>query len=114
MRAMQLSGYKPAEENPLDLIDTPVPSTGPGQVLVRVNMCGVCHTDLHISEGDIHPPKMPIIPGHQVRASSYWNRRESWRWCERTGCWNASWYSLASLYMWRVSILPIRDGESMP
>jgi propanol-preferring alcohol dehydrogenase len=50
----------------LDLVDVPVPEPGPGQVRLQVKICGACHTDLHIVEGDIHPPKMPIIPGHQV------------------------------------------------
>jgi len=66
MRAMQLEQAAPVEEKPLDLIDVPIPEPGPGQVRLQVNICGACHTDLHIVEGDIHPPKMPIIPGHQV------------------------------------------------
>jgi propanol-preferring alcohol dehydrogenase len=63
---MQLSGYKLAEEFPLQLVEIPEPMPEPGQVRVRVDVCGVCHTDLHIVEGDIHPPGLPTIPGHQV------------------------------------------------
>lgn len=66
MRAMQLEQSAPVEEKPLDLVDAPIPEPGPGQVRLQVKICGACHTDLHIVEGDIHPPKMPIIPGHQV------------------------------------------------
>lgn len=44
----------------------PVQEPGPGQVRLKVHFCGVCHTDLHTVEGDIHPPRMPVIPGHQV------------------------------------------------
>ncbi len=66
MRAMQLLQPALAEANPLRLVEVPEPTPGPGQVRVRVSMCGVCHTDLHTVEGDIHPPLMPIIPGHQV------------------------------------------------
>jgi propanol-preferring alcohol dehydrogenase len=66
MRAMQLEQAAPVEEKPLDLVDVPMPQPGPGQLRLRVNICGACHTDLHIVEGEIHPPKMPIIPGHQV------------------------------------------------
>jgi propanol-preferring alcohol dehydrogenase len=66
MKAIHL--YEPGkiEDHPLKLetIDTPDPR--PGEVRIRVNYCGVCHTDLHIAEGEIHPSKMPIIPGHQV------------------------------------------------
>jgi propanol-preferring alcohol dehydrogenase len=66
MRAMQLEQSAPVEEKPLDLVDVPIPEPGSGQVRLQVKICGACHTDLHIVEGDIHPPKMPIIPGHQV------------------------------------------------
>lgn len=43
-----------------------MPQPGPHQVRIKVSYCGVCHTDLHIVEGDIHPPHLPITPGHQV------------------------------------------------
>lgn len=66
MRSMMLFEQKPADEYPLQLIDIPEPKPGPGQVRLRVEVCGVCHTDLHLVEGDIHPPEFPIIPGHQV------------------------------------------------
>ncbi|MBV9088011.1 MAG: zinc-dependent alcohol dehydrogenase family protein, partial [Acidobacteriaceae bacterium] len=48
------------------LRDVPLPTPGPGQVRVRVSCCGVCHTDLHIVEGDLAFHKKPVIPGHQV------------------------------------------------
>lgn len=66
MRAMRLSDYQPAEEYPLTLYDLPIPTPGSGQVRLKVQVCGVCHTDLHTVEGDIHPPTLPITPGHQV------------------------------------------------
>jgi propanol-preferring alcohol dehydrogenase len=66
MRALQLFQPLPVEEHPLKLVDLAIPEPGPGQVRVRVMMCGVCHTDLHTVEGDIHPPELPITPGHQV------------------------------------------------
>lgn len=66
MRAMVLQAAKPAEQEPLQLQDVPVPVPASGEVRIRVQVCGVCHTDLHIAEGDIHPPRLPIIPGHQV------------------------------------------------
>ncbi len=43
-----------------------VPEPGPGQVLVRVRACGVCHTDLHVVDGELAHPKLPLIPGHEV------------------------------------------------
>lgn len=51
---------------PLRLTDAPDPVPGPGQVLVRVQACGVCRTDLHVVDGDLARPKLPLIPGHQV------------------------------------------------
>ena len=42
------------------------PEPGPGQVLVRVGACGVCRTDVHVADGDLREPKLPLVPGHQV------------------------------------------------
>ena len=66
MRAMVLHWQSPAEQHPLQLEDGPLPTPRRGEVRVRVRVCGVCRTDLHIVEGDIHPPRLPIVPGHQV------------------------------------------------
>jgi propanol-preferring alcohol dehydrogenase len=66
MRAMQLAKPKPIQDNPLALVDLPILEPEIGQIRLQVRVCGVCHTDLHTVEGDIQPPKMPIIPGHQV------------------------------------------------
>lgn len=63
---MVLSEAKPVQQEPLELTEFSQPVPGLGQVRLRVKMCGVCHTDLHTVEGDIHPAKMPLIPGHQV------------------------------------------------
>ena len=66
MKAMILKAPKPIEEKPLELVDVPLPEPGPGQVLVKVSMCGLCHTDLHTVEGDLELPMLPVIPGHQI------------------------------------------------
>jgi propanol-preferring alcohol dehydrogenase len=66
MKAMQLSIARPVAENPLEMVDTAVPQPGPGQILLRVSVCGVCHTDLQTVEGDLDLPTLPITPGHQV------------------------------------------------
>jgi propanol-preferring alcohol dehydrogenase len=50
----------------LKLVERPDPAPGPGQVLVRVAACGVCRTDLHIADGDLRAPKLPLIPGHEI------------------------------------------------
>ena len=66
MRAMVLGGVKPVEQAPLELRDIPVPETGPGDVLIRVRCCGVCHTDLHIVTGELQAHRLPVVPGHEV------------------------------------------------
>jgi len=62
MKAMQLS--RPGGD--FRLVDIPTPTPGPGEVLVRVHACGVCRTDLHVVDGDIHDGRYPIVPGHQI------------------------------------------------
>lgn len=64
--AMQLSKPGPIAAQPLEFTRVEIPAPGPGQVRLDVLYCGVCHTDLHIAEGEIHPPHLPVIPGHQV------------------------------------------------
>lgn len=66
MRAMLLESPGPIAEAPLKMVDRPVPEPGPGEVLIRVKACGVCHTDLHTVEGELPLPHLPLIPGHQV------------------------------------------------
>ena len=66
MKSQVLTVQKDISQAPLEMYASPRPEPGPGQVRLKVQYCGVCHTDLHTVEGDIHPPKMPIIPGHQV------------------------------------------------
>ena len=62
MQAMQLL----APRQPLAAVELPVPVPGPNQVLVRVHACGVCRTDLHIVDGELTHPKLPLVPGHQI------------------------------------------------
>ncbi len=54
------------QRQPLRLEELPDPRPGPGQVLLRVHACGVCRTDLHVVDGDLHEPKLPLVPGHQI------------------------------------------------
>src|ERR1051326_8056832 len=62
MRAMILNG--PGQS--LVVTTVPVPSPGPHQVLVKVEACGVCRTDLHILDGELEQPKLPLILGHEI------------------------------------------------
>lgn len=50
------------------LVDTelPDPQPGPGEVVIRVSSCGVCRTDLHVVDGELPHPKLPVIPGHEI------------------------------------------------
>lgn len=64
MRAMVLT----AAGKPLVEQEIPVPEPGPGQVLLRVRACGVCRTDLHIVDGELPEPKLPLVLGHQIVA----------------------------------------------
>jgi alcohol dehydrogenase, propanol-preferring len=66
MRAMVLERPRPAEQAPLLAKDIPEPTPGPGEIRVRVRVCGVCHTDLHIVQGELPMHKLPVVPGHQV------------------------------------------------
>ena len=66
MKAMILRQQAPAGEHPLEAVDLPDPEPGPGEVRVRVKACGVCRTDLHVVEGDLPDPRLPVVPGHQV------------------------------------------------
>jgi alcohol dehydrogenase, propanol-preferring len=62
MRAQVLE----APRTPLVARELPRPEPGPGQLLVAVKACGVCRTDLHIVDGELDHPKLPLVPGHQV------------------------------------------------
>ena len=53
---------------PLREAELPPPSAGPGQVLLEVSACGVCRTDLHIADGELAEPKLPLVLGHQIVA----------------------------------------------
>ena len=62
MRAMVLT----EQRKPLHVEDLPDPEPGAGEVLLDVHACGVCRTDLHVVDGDLHEPKLPLVPGHQI------------------------------------------------
>jgi len=62
MKAMVLQ--RPGE--PLVPVERPDPTPGAGEVLVRVSACGVCRTDLHVVDGELPHPRLPIVPGHEI------------------------------------------------
>jgi alcohol dehydrogenase, propanol-preferring len=66
MKACVLRTPTHIEKNPLEFTDYPEPVPASGELLVRVRVCGVCRTDLHVIEGELPKKKSPVIPGHQV------------------------------------------------
>lgn len=61
-----IAGWPPGQGSPLQLVELAVPDPGVGQVRVRVRVCGVCRTDLHLAEGDLAPKRRCVVPGHEV------------------------------------------------
>src|SRR6267378_2096112 len=62
MRAQLLT----AARRPLVAAELPAPRTGPGQLLIAVRACAVCRTDLHVIDGELAEPKLPLVPGHEI------------------------------------------------
>lgn len=66
MRAVIVEKQAPVETRPLQRVDIEPPQQAQGEVLIRVSACGVCRTDLHVTEGDLPLRLKPVIPGHQI------------------------------------------------
>lgn len=66
MKAQVLEHPAPIRDAPLHLVDRDPPEPGPGEVRLRVRVCACCRTDLHVVEGDLDLPHLPVVPGHQV------------------------------------------------
>jgi propanol-preferring alcohol dehydrogenase len=66
VRAWALHHPAPAAERSLKLVERHVPEPGPNEILVKVQVCGVCRTDLHLVEGDLPPRRTGVVPGHEV------------------------------------------------
>jgi alcohol dehydrogenase, propanol-preferring len=76
MRAMVLG----APREKLSLEEVAAPEPGPGELLLRVRACGVCRTDLHIVDGELDRPKLPLILGHQIVGEAEDGRRVGVPW----------------------------------
>ncbi len=66
MKAMVVHNPGPITAHPLTLVDLPTPEPKQGEVLIKVEFCGVCRTDLHVAEGDLPPHRLPVVPGHEA------------------------------------------------
>ena len=65
-RAVIVRAPAPIGTRPLELVERPPPEPGPGEVRLRVAACACCRTDLHVVEGDLELPHLPVVPGHQA------------------------------------------------
>jgi alcohol dehydrogenase, propanol-preferring len=83
MRAMVLE----APGQPLRAMDLAIPTPSPTQVLIQIHACGICRTDLHVVDGELTQPKLPLIPGHQIVGTvvAMGERVERFRLGERVG-----------------------------
>jgi Alcohol dehydrogenase GroES-like domain len=103
MQAMVLN--RPGER--LRLAELPTPEPAAGQILVRVKACAVCRTDLHVVDGELPEPKLPIVPGHEIvgevartgRGVDWVPRRRARR------------HPLARLHLRQMPLLRLRPGE---
>lgn len=66
MKAMVVEKRAPVESNPLVPVERAIPEPGVGEVLIRVEVCAICRTDLHVVEGELPVHRAPLIPGHQA------------------------------------------------
>jgi propanol-preferring alcohol dehydrogenase len=66
MRAIILPRTAPIEQSSLVETDLPTPEPSENEILIKVSVCGLCHTDLDEIEGRLTPPRLPVVPGHQV------------------------------------------------
>lgn len=66
MRAVVLTKQAPIEKRPLETVELAAPKPSDNQILIKVSVCGACHTDLDEAEGRLETGKLPIVPGHQV------------------------------------------------
>jgi propanol-preferring alcohol dehydrogenase len=71
MKAWVIDRIGPLDDKqpPLRSIDLPVPEPKPGEISIRISICGVCHTEIDEIEGRTPPPRLPVVPGHQVVGS---------------------------------------------
>jgi propanol-preferring alcohol dehydrogenase len=80
VKRMVLRAPRPAHERPLELEEVPDPAPGPDEIVLAVEACAVCRTDLQLAEGDLSARRLPIVPGHQVvgRVVAVGDRTDGW------------------------------------
>ena len=87
MRAQRIVQPDAIESGPLRAADAPLPQPAPGELLLSVQACGVCRTDLHLAEGDLEARRLPLVPGHQIvgRVEALGSGVDGWEVGERAG-----------------------------
>ena len=119
MKAMVLNELCRLEENqaPLELTELPDHIPSANEILISVSACGVCHTELDEIEGRTHPPRLPIVLGHQVvgRIEATGSEANTFRIGDRVGIsWIFSVWQAMKIYV-RISKLPVEmQMEDMP
>lgn len=66
MKVLQFTSPQPIDDNPLAIDNKEVPTPTENEILIQINTCAICHTDLHVIEGELPPKKSPLTPGHQI------------------------------------------------
>lgn len=66
MKSQVLNRFQDIDANPLTFAEIPQPTARPGEIRVKISVCAVCHTDLHVCQGEIRPAFLPVVPGHQI------------------------------------------------
>ena len=111
MRAWQVRQPGPMEAGPLEQVTTEVPRPGPSELLVAVRACGVCRTDLHVTEGDLPVHREHVTPGHEVVGEVVEVRSRRPATVQRGG---PGWHRLAAPHLRGVQVLPSRQREPVP
>ena len=75
------------QREPLQLIDLPIPQPAPTQVQIKIRACAVCRTDLHVIDGELTQPKLPLVPGHEIvgHVSAVGNEVTTFKFGDRVG-----------------------------
>ena len=107
MQAWVVDRPGPVDSGPLLRVEREIPQPGPGQVRLRVSVCGVCRTDLHLAEGDLTPKHPRVVPGHEVVGTVDLLGPETSRLRVGDRCRGA----VARPHVWSVPVLHIGEGE---
>ncbi len=92
---------------PLVLIERDDPKPGVGELRIKVEACAVCRTDLHVVDGDLKDPKLPLVPGHEIVGAD----RRSWRRRRPRKVRPTRQHSLAWPHMWKLPLLSDESGK---